>query len=97
MKREKLKFMYQKENGLIFNLIHFFICKNWFDNTGKFKVGDKVKYNWMAKVMIASVVKRKEDKTLTVSKVICNGQNVEFEECSGSSAFWLRKAYWWEK
>jgi hypothetical protein len=52
IKREIYKFNYQKGKGLRYNLIHFFICKDWFSKKGKFKVGDKVKYNWMAKIHI---------------------------------------------
>jgi hypothetical protein len=99
MKREIFKFRYQKGKGLLYNLVHLFIAKDIFNNVGKFKVGDKIKYNWMAKVYIPLAMKldKRRDQTLTISEVYCKGENVNFIEGCGASVFWLRKAYWWEK
>lgn len=63
----------------------------------KLKVGDKVKYNWMAYVQIYS--DDKDFKAIkTISHILYRDESgIEFEEGSGCDLFWVRKIYFWEK
>lgn len=63
---------------------------------GKFKVGDKVKYNWKALVKIYSTGGEDMFKVFTVAEVTWYG-NLEFSDGSGCDPFWVRKLYFWEK
>lgn len=76
-------------------LIHFFIDNNYFSNKGRFKVGDQVRLNWMAKYFIWSAIKDDWGKTFIVDRVWCQGENVDFindDYGNGAAAFWLRPA-----
>jgi len=67
-----------------------------FSNNGKFKVGDRVKYNWKANIQLKSIVD-KRDRTRTVSKVLyVDKGNVEFTNGDSCACFWIRKCYFWE-
>lgn len=72
---------------------------DWVANRGRLKVGDKVRYNWMAKVQLYSLFRyEKYNITHTVSEILYkDGSGIEFEDGSGSDPFWLRKIYFWEK
>jgi hypothetical protein len=98
-KREKgsIGMHWYKGKPFIWNVVQFMINFNLFTNHGRFKVGDKVRYNWKAYVLIKSALWRKEDhETLTVSEIVRNGSGVAFKEGSGCDAFWIRKAFFWE-
>lgn len=94
-----MKFNWYSGRSFKWNLVQFLIDNNLFHNHGKFKSGDKVRYNWKAKIQIKSAMWRKSDSgTLTVSEVVYkNKSGVLFVEGSGCDVFWIRKAYWWEK
>lgn len=80
-----------------------FIPNGWFNNHGKFKPGDKVKYNFFAKVMIPSIAKQKgyEEGHVFVVKDYFEWskkkQSIEFEGGDGCDVFWIRKLYVWER
>lgn len=63
---------------------------------GKYKVGDKVRYNWMAHVQIHTVIERKKNPVMMVSEIRYS-DNLTFEDGTGCASFWIRKAYFWEK
>lgn len=66
-------------------------------NDGRFKKGDVVKYNWMAKSIIGSAIKNKL-KPMTVERHLYSDKsNVEFTNLDSCASFWVRKLYFWEK
>lgn len=68
-----------------------------FGNNGKFKVGDKTKYNWKAKVQIWSITERK-NIIETVNKICYSDKSgLEFESGNSCASYWMRKTYFWEK
>lgn len=80
----------------LYNVVELIIVLDWFNNKGKFKVGDRVRVNWKAIVSIRSAIEDNIGKALTVSEVSPNGSHVSFKEGSGCDAFWIRKIYWFE-
>jgi hypothetical protein len=88
-----------KGRSFMWNLVQFMIYFKLFHHRGKFKVGDKVRYNWKAWVRIKSALWGESDKgTLTVSEVLYKDKsNVGFEEGGGCDVFWIRKAFFWER
>lgn len=68
-----------------------------FSNDGKFKPGDKTVFNWKARVQIYSVINHKI-RVETVSQVCyLDLSGLDFESGNHCAAFWMRKAYFWEK
>jgi hypothetical protein len=80
------------------SLSEFFIRHNWLSNVGKFKGGDKVKYNWKAKVTLGGSY---NNKTHTITKIILQTPTSENFECGcdegGGDVYWIRKLYFWER
>ena len=80
-------------------LVHFIIENEWLQNRGRFKPGDKVKYNWMAKVYISTAIEHKKEQTLTITKLLCDdlsGVDYEYQEegqikTGSCDPFWLTK------
>lgn len=109
--------LFRKEKGSIglywykgksfrWNLVQFIINFSIINNNGKFKEGDIVKYNWMAKVQLGERFLREKkayNKLLIVTKILNKSEsNVEYmhaldpQGIGSCACFWLRKAYWWE-
>lgn len=91
-----------ERNPILHPIVCFIIKMGWFDNRGKFKQGDKVKYNLFARIVIWSVVRDIEatQKVFTFShyeKWSKDLRNCVLVEDSGCSVFWLRKLYPWER
>lgn len=59
-------------------------------NKGEFRKGDRVKYNWKAKVFIPEEI---DEDTRVVADVISMGDsdNIKFTDKDHSDAFWLRR------
>lgn len=76
-------------------IIYWSIFYEHLRKKGKFKVGDRVKYNWKALVQIYSTGGKDMHKTRTVKTVLWFG-NLEFTDGTGCDPFWVRKAYFWE-
>lgn len=96
-----------KGKSFRWNLVQFIINFNLISNNGKFKEGDVVRYNWMAKVHLGKYFlkdgKNVWNRNLMVTKVLNKYKsNIEYMVCdtpeikSGCACFWIRKAYWWE-
>jgi hypothetical protein len=94
-----------KSKPLLYTVVHFIIEMNWFNQTGKFKEGDLVKYNWKAKAYIRSVYDR-EKSIKKITKIITYKSGSESCEytpidkkgySSGCDVFWIRKCYLWER
>lgn len=75
-------------------IIYWSIFYPWIK--GKYKVGDIVKYNLMAKIQIYSVAGKDMPKTRTVSKLTWYG-NLKFTDGSSCDPFWVRKLYFYER
>ena len=90
---------------ILWPMVNFFIKMEWFQNHGKFKSGDKVKYNLFAKVVIANIEEIKGSKNGAVYTIddyepwSTSKSNVRFtsDENSGCDVFWIRKLYPWER
>jgi hypothetical protein len=105
-KQGSLGLHWYKGKSFLWNLVQFIINFDLINNDGKFKEGDVVRYNWMAKVVLGKKFLNGEEvwrKSLLVTEVLYSSKsNVEYlvllnSEVQGSCAmFWLRKAYWWE-
>lgn len=79
-------------------IIYLSIFYPFLRNDGKYKVGDKVRYNWKGKVHIYTVTDHKGDITRTVSEVLFESKsNLSFTDGSGCAAFWVRRKYFWER
>lgn len=88
---------------IVFYIIRHGLCQN----VGKFKRGDKVKYNWKAKYQIPSIYNERKNMIREIDCILdfkkSKSQSCEFkplkDECyvDGCDVFWLRKIYWWEK
>ncbi len=65
----------------------------WFPmrNVGRFKVGDAVKYNWMAKWYIMSAIKDKVDTVFVIADFYAKGENAIYTSGHSSSVFWIKK------
>jgi hypothetical protein len=84
------------ENPILIAFVRFCIFHvPYFHNRGRFKVGDKVKYNLFARIYINSVINRKP-LVYTIDK-FWTPTNVDFIEEEGCDVFWIRKLYPWEK
>lgn len=101
--RNAKRWIVLKNNPILHPIVHFIIKMDWFNNRGKFKPGDKVKYNLFAKIYIGGIEEIKGGKSGTIytishyepwSKKL---ENVAFIENSGCSVFWIRKLYPWER
>lgn len=73
-----------------------------FNNHGKFKPGDKVKYNLFAKIVIGRIEEIKGGTVYTIDDYepwSTSKSNVRFtyDENSGCDVFWIRKLYPWER
>jgi hypothetical protein len=88
---------------LLYPMVNFIIKMGWFSNHGKFKPLEKVKYNLFAKVVIASVVRDRNeinDGIYTVDDYepwSKDKSNIRFLEDSGCDVFWIRRLYPWER
>ena len=62
----------------------------------KFKIGEKVKYNWKAKCMLRNHANNEKHVAKRYTNKI--NENIEFEtgSSSGGSVYWYRKIYFWE-
>jgi hypothetical protein len=64
----------------------------------KYKVGDKVKYNWKAKIMINSAIKENVNDVLVINEIkhkrneFINYKNTRTKKRSWTDAHWLTKA-----
>ena len=83
-------------HALLTAVIDFQIHYDLFFNYNKFKEGDWLVYNWKAKIIIDTVVKREGNKPRQFSHYIMKGENVEFKDGDSCSAFWVRKLHFWE-
>jgi hypothetical protein len=83
--------------GLLRAVINFQLSNNLCENHNKFKRGDWLKYNWKAKIIINTVVKREGNKPRQFEKYIISGDNVEFINGDSCSAFWVRRLHFWER
>lgn len=64
-------------------------------NNGRFQAGDKVKYNWMAKVVLGDFIVCAYPEPMIVSHYetwSSNQENVCFTNEHGCSVFWLTRA-----
>lgn len=83
-------------HALLRMIINFQINNDLCTNHNKFKPGEWLKYNWKAKIIINTVVKREGNKPKQFAKYILKGENVEFTNSDSCSAFWVRRLYFWE-
>ena len=90
-----------EKHPILHRIVYFIIHADLFNNRGKFKPGDKVKYNFFAKVYLGH--KHIQSKGRYIFTIKCyepwskDLENVAFEEDSGCSVFWIRKLYPWER
>jgi len=78
-------------------LVFKMIASGKFTNIGRFKPGDKVKYNWRAKVYIGHI--HSQEKGVLTFQRVCDwstsGSNCYYVdskgEVSGCDVFWLTK------
>lgn len=78
-------------------IIYFSTFSDWIANRWCLKIGDKVKYNWMAKIQLSSHIK-KYAGTKIVKEILCSdGSGIKFTDGDGCDPFWVRKIYFWEK
>jgi hypothetical protein len=84
---------------ILYGIITIFIKAGVCTNHGKFKTGDRVKYNWKAKIYINSAIEENKNNIFTVREVCYPDKSgIDFEDDMGSAdAFWLCKAHFWEK
>lgn len=68
-------------------------------NRGKFKVGDRVKYNWMAKVQLYSPNYHGDFEGIrAVTEILYHDESgLQFSDDTSSDPFWVRALYFWEK
>lgn len=66
-------------------------------NRNNFKPGDLLKYNWKAKVILWSIIKKGLKPRVMLEYLYPDNLRVEFEDGDTCSSFWLRKLYFWEK
>jgi hypothetical protein len=102
-----LRLDWYKGQSFMWNVVQFIINNGLINHKGKFKEGDKVRYNWMAKIQLGKDYLNGEgvkNKTLEVTHVLYKSKsNVNYKvvgsdnnDDGGCATFWLRKAYWWE-
>ncbi len=103
---QKTKKLSQKSNWKL--LIVLFLQKKGIGlNTGKFKVGDRIVFNWSAKVTIPSIVAihpgikvvsyvKEHYKTDVIGWVDTIDDTID-NSIQNVDSFWLRKAWPWEK
>lgn len=84
------------DNPVLVLIVNWIIKKKMFDTKGKYKIGDRVRYNIFAKIVIWSVIKDKM-YTRTIESIWSNGVNVDFTDGGGCDSFWIRKIYFWER
>lgn len=77
---------------IIFSVIMPFV----FSNNGKFKIGDRVKYNWKANIKLKSIVEKRENIRIVSKALYKDKGNVEFTNGDSCACFWIRKCYFWE-
>jgi hypothetical protein len=92
-------------NCVLYAVVHFMILHRLFHGYGKLRVGDYVKYNWMAKYYIRSVYDR-EPEVRQISNIDTYSDGTEHcdfkplkegEWGGGCDTFWIRKCYGWER
>lgn len=79
--------------SIAYNFVQFILDNNMCTNIGKFKPGDKVEYNWFAKVQILTAIGQNLGKVLTIKSFDipnCN-DHVDFIEGGSCHIFWLKK------
>jgi len=81
---------------LIFFVIHF--KHKWnLESIYNYKIGDRVKYNWKAKICIDTAIKNNVDCVLIIDKIehkrneTISYTNLDTKEEGGCSAYWLTK------
>jgi hypothetical protein len=85
-------------------IVHFIIVKGLFQNTGKFKPGDIVKYNWKARYYLGKTFLNSQHKnglkqivsiiTYKDGSQAANYVDMDDETEEGScDVFWIKKAY----
>ena len=93
-------------NYVLYAVVFWLIKHNLCQNTGKFKEGDLVTYNWKAKYYIDTVYKNERElgikKITSITKYSdgsegCDYINLSDGDESGCDVFWVRKCYWWER
>ena len=104
----KRRYLFQiAHNPILMMFVNLCLYFDWFSNKGRFKPGDKVKYNFFAHVVISGIEELKNGEPGTVYTFIGyetwskdkgsakylkpNGEE------DGCSVFWLRKIYPWEQ
>jgi hypothetical protein len=66
--------------------------------TYNYKVGEKVRYNWKAKVMIDSAIKENVNDELIINEIkhkrneFINYQNTRTKKRGWTDAYWLKRA-----
>lgn len=85
-------------NPILMMFVNLCIYLNWFSNAGKFKPGDKVRYNFFARVMIPGIeeIKGEEKATYTFLRYYTTSkENGEYLKPNGEedscAVFWLSK------
>ena len=97
MKKFKLLFGLTS-NPILCWIVELIIVSGLFNNHGKFKIREKVKYNLFAKIVIGGILKKGATYTIKEYPIWSKKKsNVYFEESSGCDVFWLRRLYPWEK
>ncbi|MEZ2446082.1 hypothetical protein AB6805_30410 [Chitinophaga sp. RCC_12] len=72
-------------------IVQFIIDNDLWHHRGYFKPGDKVRYNWKARVYLS--LTNEDNSTFTVDEILYRDKSgVSFQEGSGCDPFWLRQA-----
>lgn len=75
-------------------IIYWSIFYPWIN--GSYKKGDRVKYNWMAKIQIYSTLEKMNKTRIVTKELYQSKSNLEFTDGDSCAKFWVRKLYFWE-
>ena len=77
------------KNKILYSIAEFIRVHNFCENVGKFKIGDKVTYNWRAKYLLSHRIDF--NQIFEVSGFYDNGTGVETKCGDTIACHWLKK------